>query len=474
MANRWLEESRSESALIARPPVRRTATREAGVRHRLVISVSRLVLVLAMTLACLAVLASVARPAQAIRRSATVAALVQEVSAEQSELQQTLNELSGEVPATVGGAQYIFLARFCWSETAIDNAAQYVYEHLVADGLDAVRYEDYSASVSGRNVVGEIRGATRPNEIVVICAHFDDKSSTSRAPGADDNASGCAALLWMARHFAGHTFARTIRFVFVDGEEAGYLGSHAYATAARQADEKLIAVVSADMFGRNGAGTNMVALHTRRLAGLRAAQQDLWMAKQYLAAVSTYGVPKLKPRVISLGLEWSDNKSFWAQGYGAIGLIEDQPFDNPYLHTAGDTVAHLTWPYYVHVTEGLVAAAAHLAYIDGMLPSDRIFVSGLAIKGGTTSAGRRVRATARVRDVSFTTVLGATVRGRFTGATSRRVSGITDAAGRVQFLSPTCPRGGVWTFTVTGVSKRGWLYDKALNARTWVRLRYPR
>ena len=457
--------------------------------HRPVTTACCSALVLAVTLVCLAVLASGARPAEALRRSATVAALVQAVTADQSELRQTLNEFTGEVPATVGGVQYTFLTRYCRgaagrlrgrggvarraaeSRTAMRNAEQYVYEHLRADGLDAVHYQDYSARVSGRNVIGELRGATRPKEIVVIGAHLDDKPSRSRAPGADDNGASCAALLWMAKHFAGHRFARTIHFVFFGGEEAGHLGSNAYAVAARRAGEELVAVLNADQYARSNAGTDVVALHTRPLAGPWAAQQDLWIARQYLAAASAYGISELKPQLVSLGTTWSDHQSFWAQGYGATSLIEDQPFDNPNYHTTADTVAHMTWPYYVHATQGLVATAAHLAYMGDMLPSSRIYVSGLAIRGVTTSAGRGARATVRVRDVSFTTVLGATVRGRFTGASSHRVSGLTNASGEVQLRSPTRARGGVWTFTVTGVSKSGWVYAGALNSRTWVRLR---
>jgi hypothetical protein len=427
-----------------------------------------------MVLACLALIAAVTRPAQALRRSATVAALVQAVAADQGELRQTIEELSGEVPASVGVERYTFLNRFCSSQTAIGNAERFVYEHLRADGLDVVRYQSYSAAIPGRNVIGEIRGATLPNEIVTIGAHLDDKSATSRAPGADDNASACAALLWMAKHFAGHRFARTIRFVFCGGEEAGHLGSDAYAAAARQAGRNLVAVFNADMYGRDNAGNGVVALHTRPLDGSSVAQQDLWTARQYLASVSIYGIPDLRPQVVSLGETWSDHESFWTHGYGATSLIEAQPFDNPYYHSAADTVAHLTWPYYVHVTQGFVATAAHIAYIGDTLPSGRMYVSGLGLRGLKSGAGYGVRARVRVRDMSFTPVLGAIVRGRFTGATSSLLSGRTNASGVAYFRSTERLRGGTWKFTVTGVRKHDWVYAEALNSRTRVSLRYPR
>jgi hypothetical protein len=463
---------------------RRTVSAGARIGHcRGRASAPAAVLVVLALLVCLAVLASCARPAQAIRRSPAVATLVQAVANDQDQLRRTLNELTGVVPATVGGAPYTFSTRSCRSGTPIDKAEQYMYEHLraagagvgLSGGLDAVSYQSYGGDAPGRNVVGEVRGTTRPREIVVLCAHLDDEPLSGSAPGADDDGTGCAALLWMAEHFAAHRFARTVRFVFFGSEEEGHLGSDAFAVAARQTGEKLVAVLDVDMVGRDAGGAGVVALHTRNPAGLWAAQHDLWTAKQYLAAVAVYDVPGLHPRIVARGNEWSDYESFWDHGYGATGLIEDDPFSNPTYHTQGDTVAHLSWTYYVRVTQGLAATAAHLGYMDGMLPSDRISVSGLTIGGFRTSTGRRgVRVTVRVRDRSFTTVLGATVRGRFTGATSGYVVGRTDSGGRVTFSSPTNLRGGTWTFTVTRVGKSAWTYDPALNTRTSVRLRYPR
>jgi Zn-dependent M28 family amino/carboxypeptidase len=84
--------------------------------------------------------------------------------------------------------------------------------------LDSVSYQDYPGRGkvdSGRNVIGQINGTTTPKEIVIIGCHIDDQPwGEPVSPGADDNASGCSALLYLVRTFAGKTFARTIRFVF--------------------------------------------------------------------------------------------------------------------------------------------------------------------------------------------------------------------------------------------------------------------
>lgn len=109
---------------------------------------------------------------------------------------------------------------------------------------------------------------------MLVGAHIDDRSHTARAPGADDDGSGCATLLWTARHFAVRRFARTVRFVSFGGEEAGFLGSAAYALDARRRGDKLTAVVIADMFGVDR-GSHVVAVHTRPLSNGKGAQRDL-------------------------------------------------------------------------------------------------------------------------------------------------------------------------------------------------------
>ena len=103
----------------------------------------------------------------------------------------------------------------------------------------------------GFNVVAELRGTTRPDEIIVIGAHYDAELNT---PGADDNASGVAAMLELARRFAGAPMDRTVRWVGFTNEESsnshgGVMGSFAYARAARNRNESVVAMMSLEMLG---------------------------------------------------------------------------------------------------------------------------------------------------------------------------------------------------------------------------------
>ncbi len=85
--------------------------------------------------------------------------------------------------------------------------------------------------------MAEIRGTVHPERIWLVGGHFDDTSETpySRAPGADDNASGTAATLVLAGILREHRFADTVRFVHFSGEEQGQWGSRAYARSLSSA-----------------------------------------------------------------------------------------------------------------------------------------------------------------------------------------------------------------------------------------------
>ena len=151
----------------------------------------------------------------AVTYNPTVATMINGVT--QAQLEPTVRDLSGEQQTLVGGSMVTITSRYSGSGVPIDLAEQYVYEHMASYGLSSVSYQSYpgqGGSVQpGRNIVGQITGTTNPNQIVVISAHLDSMPLVDPNYGADDNASGISALLYMARTFAGHSFAYTIQFV---------------------------------------------------------------------------------------------------------------------------------------------------------------------------------------------------------------------------------------------------------------------
>jgi hypothetical protein len=128
----------------------------------------------------------------------------------------------------------------------LDAAAALVVSALRAAGYEPRRHPYPVDGVTCENIDVEVPGATRGDEIVVIGAHYD---SADGAPGADDNASGAAGVLALARAFHGRDLARTVRFALFTNEEPPHfwhddMGSLVYARASRARGDNVVAMLS--------------------------------------------------------------------------------------------------------------------------------------------------------------------------------------------------------------------------------------
>ncbi len=308
--------------------------------------------------------------AYTVQYDPTIAAIIGQVN--QSTLYTYVANLSGVQSVTIGGTSYTIRTRNTDSGAPVQKATQYAYEYMTAlPGLDSVNYQNWTDSgSSGRNVVGTLTGSTRSTEIVLLTAHIDNMPGGSVAPGADDNGSGSAALMMAAKLLSQHTFERTIRFIFFTGEEQDVYGSWAYATAAKAAGENIVAVVNMDMLGWESDGNPTMRVHTRAPA---SGAKDLEIANLFVAVVNTYSID-ITPIVTSYGMNESDHYSFWAQGFPAICVIEDDgdlsswgDF-NPYYHTTSDTLSRLDMPYYTDIVSAIVGSVAHLSFLEDGTP----------------------------------------------------------------------------------------------------------
>ena len=111
-------------------------------------------------------------------------------------------------------------------------------------------------SVRGANVLGLVRGRRGPDHVIVVSAHYDHVGTRDGQiyNGADDNASGTAAVLAMAAYFRTHPPDHTILFALWDGEEIGLLGSRAFVRAPAVPLDRVVANVNLDMVSRNERG----------------------------------------------------------------------------------------------------------------------------------------------------------------------------------------------------------------------------
>lgn len=142
-------------------------------------------------------------------------------------------------------------ARYVGRPSSLGAAASLI-EREFASGGECVTRETYSVGEqSVSNVILERRGLHRPDEILILGAHYDTIEGT---PGADDNASAVAVMMEAARLLQGCEFARTVRFVAFACEEPPYfytqeMGSAVHAAGCRKRGEKLVGALVLEMVG---------------------------------------------------------------------------------------------------------------------------------------------------------------------------------------------------------------------------------
>lgn len=246
-------------------------------------------------------------------------------------------------------------------------AAAYIEASLVDSGLRVERqtYDD------GENLIAEITGG---DEIVVIGAHYD---SVEGSPGADDNASGVAALLAMACSFAKARPRRTLRFVFFANEEPPHfqtesMGSWRYARRCHERGERIAAMLSVESIAyfSDARGSqqyppllspfypdtaNFIAFVGNLASRSLVKQCAKSFARHSKVPVESAALPELIPEV-----GWSDQWAFWRFGWPALMVTDTAPFRNPHYHTSTDTPETLDYARFALVTEGLTGVAADL------------------------------------------------------------------------------------------------------------------
>jgi len=297
---------------------------------------------------------------------------------QQVTLRQYTGDLTGEWPVTIRGNAYTITTRNSKSGTPVRQATYYVGDHLAARGL-SVEYHEWNIN-RPPNVIGQLTGQSRPADIYMVTAHLDDMPDGLLAPGADDNASGSAAVLVAADILSQYRWDCTLRFALWTGEEQGLLGSNAYAERAAAQSENILGVLNFDMIAWNTLGSAPdIDLHA---TAVRPATVEL--ANQFASVISAYGL-NLIPEVRTDGTGASDHASFWDSGYTAILGIEDfypnyHDF-SPYYHKTSDRLATLDMAYFTEYVRASVAAAAHMSNCLDKTPSPPAASIGLGSEG---------------------------------------------------------------------------------------------
>ena len=216
------------------------------------------------------------------------------------------------------------------------------------------------------NIETEIRG-THP-EIILIGAHYD---SVFGSPGANDNGSGVAAMLALARRFAGKTGQHTLRFVAFVNEEPPYflsdeMGSFIYAGRCKARGDKIPVMISLETIGYFSDAPNSQTYPSPGLGifypkvgnfiGFVGNVRSRTLLRRVIAAFRKYAkIPSEGAALPSFipGVSWSDQRSFWRHGYPGIMVTDTAPFRYPYYHSADDTPDKLDYDRFALVVSGM-------------------------------------------------------------------------------------------------------------------------
>jgi Zn-dependent M28 family amino/carboxypeptidase len=257
----------------------------------------------------------------------------------------------------------------------LEAAARFVERGLSVCGAPK-RHEYEIGAMRCANVEVEIAGGSRASEIVIVGAHYD---SVPGCPGANDNATGAAGVLAVARRFAGTKPARTLRFVeFVNEEppwfQTEHMGSVRYAKRCKERGENVVAMLCLETLGcfRTEEGSQKYPAPGLSLCypsrgdfvvfvgnvASRALTREAVGAFRGAAAFPSEGaaLPSWIP-----GVDWSDHWSFWEEGVPAVMVTDTAPFRYEQYHTPADTPDRVDFDRLARVVDGLEAVVGRFA-----------------------------------------------------------------------------------------------------------------
>ena len=271
------------------------------------------------------------------------------------ELQADVLKLAGEIGE-----------RNMWHYTQFNAAADFIENSFSRAGLQPRRDSYEMHGQACHNIEAEIRGASP--RILLVGAHYD---SVLGSPGANDNGSGVAAMLALARRFVGRKTEHTLRFVAFVNEEPPYflsneMGSFVYAGRCKARGDKISAMISLETIGYFSD-----APHSQNYP---SPGLGLFYPKvgNFIGFVGNVGSRALLRRSVALfrkhakipsegaalpafipGVSWSDQWSFWRNGYPGIMITDTAPFRYPYYHSGSDTPDKLDYDRFALVVSGM-------------------------------------------------------------------------------------------------------------------------
>jgi Zn-dependent M28 family amino/carboxypeptidase len=251
----------------------------------------------------------------------------------------------------------------------INEVADWLINEFRNIGYNNIYFDNYKAHIDNKsydlkNIVCNKEGNN--NKYILICAHYDTilninrKDADSRAPGANDNASGVSAILEIARILYNQPQMKYgIQFVLFSGEENGLLGSEHYAQYVKENNIQIFRLINLDMIGHPYPEPGKVIIEVDnyndeddKCRYNKVKENDSYSIDlgNLMSKMSKY--TDLDPNTDHI---WgSDYEHFEAKGHVVIGAY-DGSVDSTYYHSVTDTPEIIDWNYLTSVTKMVLA-----------------------------------------------------------------------------------------------------------------------
>lgn len=268
--------------------------------------------------------------------------------------------------------------RNVWRPQALRRAEEYLRSVWTEQGHVVAPHTYTLDNETWANLEIVFPGGELASQIVLVGAHYD---SVRGSPGANDNATGVAALLELGHCLAGRQPRRTLKLVALVNEEPPHfwtraMGSDVYARAARARGDDIRAMISVETIGyyRDAPGSQRYPPLLGWFYPDRAdfigfvsnvsSRALLKRAVTAFRAASHFPLESLAAPAFVPGVGWSDQLSFWFAGYPGIMVTDTALYRYPWYHTAQDTPDKIDYARFTAVAQGLCGAVARLADAD--------------------------------------------------------------------------------------------------------------
>jgi Zn-dependent M28 family amino/carboxypeptidase len=287
-----------------------------------------------------------------------------------------LEKIESNLVETVGHLSRTIGERSVADPKKLDDAAGYIEDRLRDSGCTVKRQPFTYRNLTYSNIIAEVEGLhERRDGVLVIGAHYDTVAGT---PGADDNASGVAGLLELARLTVSNPMERTVHFVAFSLEEfpafrTKHMGSYFYASLLKDRATRVYGMISLEMLGYycETKGCQLYPSTLFRLfypargnfisfVGNLSSRPFMHAVKESFLAASRLPVKSLSGISLIPGVDFSDHRNFWKFGFPAFMITDTAFYRNPNYHGPGDTAETLAYEKMAELVAGLYKALSKL------------------------------------------------------------------------------------------------------------------